>query len=269
MPRFKSIRLAWDDFKSLAHGWYFRLALPKTLSSQMPADWLLACQFSTKIKWRDSLGPANNHRIHNMRLCCELINGIILCPREIFSMRRIVGDATPERGFKSGPMLVNGKMTLSCGGGLCQISSVLFNIALLAGLDILERHNHSVDLWGEDRFIDLGRDATYAYGLKDLKFRNPLPHPVMLVMEVLNEQEVCARVLAPQLLNSRPRIETQVLRKITPRGVRGQNATVSKNIVGWDVYTKRIIDLAGDEIVTYEARDIYKPISIDGNAGME
>ncbi len=75
--------------------------------------------------------------------------------------------------------LVNGKIQFTYGGGICQVAGILYHLALMAGLDILERHSHSLDIYTEvERFTPLGADATVVYGYKDLRIRNNTGHPI-------------------------------------------------------------------------------------------
>jgi vancomycin resistance protein VanW len=78
------------------------------------------------------------------------------------------------------------------------MSTVLYNVGLLGGLEILERHCHSIDLYGEDRYFELGRDASIEYGYLDLRLRNPHDFPVLLVVEATDN------VVRGRLLSSVP-----------------------------------------------------------------
>ena len=79
-------------------------------------------------------------------------------------------------------MLVEGKRQKAVGGGVCQISSTLFNAAEMAGMEILERHDHT----GEVHYIEIGRDAAVSFGEQDFRFRNPLPVAVTVTLSVEN-----------------------------------------------------------------------------------
>jgi len=80
------------------------------------------------------------------------------------------------------------KVSISVGGGLCQLFGVLYNLALLSGCRILERHPHSIDAYGEDRYIPLGRDATITYPWKDICFQNPYKIPLRLSLDIKPER---------------------------------------------------------------------------------
>jgi vancomycin resistance protein VanW len=131
--------------------------------------------------WVDFSCPIVNHptqrallpsKVHNMRIATRRLDGLVVEPGEIVSFWRLIGRPSAARGFASGPTFHRGVITQSAGGGLCQVSGLLYNLAILSGLTILERFPHSIDAYGERRYLPLGRDATVAYVSKDLAFRN-------------------------------------------------------------------------------------------------
>jgi vancomycin resistance protein VanW len=88
--------------------------------------------------------------------------------------------------------LISGKLKEDYGGGLCQLSSIIYHLSLIAGMDIWERHNHSVDIYKErDRFTPLGSDATVVYGYKDLRIRNNLGTPVKISLSIIDNNLKC------------------------------------------------------------------------------
>lgn len=128
---------------------------------------------------------------HNLRRAAECINRIVVMPGEVFSFWRVVGNPNNPHRFAPGRSLHAGKPVKDYGGGLCQASGIIHHAALSAGLDILERHNHSVDLYTDDtRFAPLGSDATVFYGYKDLRIRNSSVHPLRLELSVESEKLV-------------------------------------------------------------------------------
>ncbi len=124
------------------------------------------------------------NRTTNIRLAAEKINGILLQPGEVFSYNDIVGPRDIQYGFKEAMEIVDGELVPGIGGGVCQASSTLYNAVLFAGLQIVERTNHSKPL----SYVPLGRDATVAYGSLDFKFANNFPVPVMILAEVQGNQ---------------------------------------------------------------------------------
>lgn len=112
-------------------------------------------------------------KMHNLSEASRCINSITISPGQVFSFWRAVGNPNNPRRFTYGRSLHNGIPVKDYGGGLCQASGIIHHAALICGLDVVERHNHSVDLYTEQtRFAPLGTDATVFYGYKDLRIRN-------------------------------------------------------------------------------------------------
>ncbi len=103
-------------------------------------------------------------------------------PGETFSFCGVVGECTVPKGYQEANVFENGAIAKGIGGGVCQVSTTLYNAALLAGMKITERHPHSMKVG----YIPQGRDATFSYGYMDLKFVNPYDHPVKIIAEVQN-----------------------------------------------------------------------------------
>ncbi|REG35668.1 vancomycin resistance protein VanW [Archangium gephyra] len=134
---------------------------------------------------------------HNLALAIRELRDVCVGPEELFSFWNLVGQPTKRRGFVPGRNLVQGRLEVSIGGGLCQLSGLTYLLALRGGLWVTERHAHSVDIYTEQtRFAPLGSDATVAYGYKDLRFHNILPFPIALRFE-LGEDTLTGSVCAP------------------------------------------------------------------------
>ncbi len=124
-------------------------------------------------------GPFFENKIHNLKTGSKALSSVIILPYQVFSFWKIVSSPDAKNGFKKGRNIVKGKVSEEIGGGLCQLSSIVYITALKANLEILERYNHSVDIYKEeDRFTPLGADATVVYGYKDLRFRNNFDFPI-------------------------------------------------------------------------------------------
>ncbi len=118
-------------------------------------------------------------KLHNIRLALKTLNSVRLPSGGLFSFWWLVGRPSAGRGFRAGRSLLGGRLALDYGGGLCQLSGIIYHTALLAGLRILERHPHSVDIYEDGaRYTPLGADATVAFAFKDLRLENTLPAPV-------------------------------------------------------------------------------------------
>ncbi len=118
-------------------------------------------------------------KLHNLKKASKRIENVIIYPNEIFSFWYIVKKPSKKNNYKPGRTIINGVLTTSSGGGLCQLSGLVYRVCLEANLEILERHNHSLDLYEDaTRYYPLGSDATVVYGYKDLRFRNNFNFPI-------------------------------------------------------------------------------------------
>jgi len=125
--------------------------------------------------------PSNESRTHNIQLASDKINGTLIKPGEQFSFNDVVGERTAEAGYDDAPVMIDGKLVPGIGGGICQVSSTIFNTALLSGMNIIERTPHFEPVG----YIQAGRDATVAWGYLDFKFRNPYQHSIY-ILSVMN-----------------------------------------------------------------------------------
>ena len=125
----------------------------------------------------------NENRNTNLRLVCEILDGMILQPGEEFSFNGAVGERTKERGFLPAPAYSGDTLVDHYGGGVCQTSSTLYNCALLADLEITNRLSHGYTV----RYLPVGLDATVNWGTTDFCFRNTLNYPIMLKGEVTDD----------------------------------------------------------------------------------
>jgi vancomycin resistance protein VanW len=129
------------------------------------------------------------NKIINITRGAALVNQSIIGPNKNWSFWHRIKCPNVANGFVSGRNLVNGQLVSQTGGGLCQLSSIIYHLALLGGLTIVERHAHSIDIYEEDqRFTPLGSDATVVWGFKDLRLHNPHPFPVSLDFRVQEGQ---------------------------------------------------------------------------------
>ncbi len=113
----------------------------------------------------------------NVRITTEYASNVILAPGQIYNFDKQIGPRTPERGYKLAPGIVGpGKLEDVYGGGICQVSTTLFNAAFFAGLEIIERRNHSIYI----AHYPKGRDATVTAGGANLRFRNDTSHYIWI-----------------------------------------------------------------------------------------
>lgn len=149
----------------------FNPLIPKITSDTLKGINKKISTFSTAY-----LGISSPERCNNIELAVKSINGKVIMPGEIFSYNETVGERTAVKGYKNAPVIENGKMVYGLGGGICQVSTTLYNAAIKAGLDIVERNHHSLPV----HYISSGMDATVDYGNLDLKFKNNKKYPIYI-----------------------------------------------------------------------------------------
>jgi len=129
------------------------------------------------------------NRLHNIHLATGCIDGYSLRAGESFSFNEVVGRRTAERGYRDATILVNGEKELGCGGGVCQVSTTLYQAVRNAGLNILEQKSHQKEV----PYAAQGDDAAVNYGTIDLRFLNNTEGTIQLYMSV-DEEHVTASI---------------------------------------------------------------------------
>jgi vancomycin resistance protein YoaR len=119
---------------------------------------------------------SNQERSHNIELAAEAINNHVVFPGETFSFNEVVGKRTVEKGYKRAPVIVKGELSEDIGGGICQVSSTLFNAVSLKGIEIVERYSHSRSV----PYVPPGKDATVSWWGPDFVFKNEYSYPILI-----------------------------------------------------------------------------------------
>lgn len=122
------------------------------------------------------------NRTTNLRIACQKINGKVVMPGETFSYNKALGPRTAAAGYRNAKVYEAGQVVDGIGGGICQISSTLYNAVLMANLEIAERRNHQF----VTSYLPAGRDATVVYGMTDFKFKNTREYPVRITASEKN-----------------------------------------------------------------------------------
>lgn len=124
--------------------------------------------------------PGEVDRTHNMRLAGEKVNGTVLAPGEVFSYNDVVGVRTVAKGYRNAKVFENGRVVDGLAGGICQVSTTIYNAALYSNMEIVERKNHSFPV----SYAPKGQDATVVMGAIDFRFKNTMQNPVMLTCSI-------------------------------------------------------------------------------------
>ncbi|WP_261129277.1 VanW family protein [Bacillus sp. Marseille-Q3570] len=118
----------------------------------------------------------NENRTHNISLAAEAMDNTVIFPGETFSFNKVVGRRTKKKGYLPAPVIVRGEVSEGIGGGICQVSSTLFNAVDRAGLQIIERYSHSKRV----PYVPPGRDATVSWYGADFQFLNKYNQPILI-----------------------------------------------------------------------------------------
>ncbi|MEH7114859.1 VanW family protein [Neobacillus niacini] len=148
---------------------------------------LLSAIRSVRIgRYITSFNPGNKKRTTNIELAAEAINNHVVFPGETFSFNRVVGKRTVEKGYEKAKVIVRGEYAEDIGGGICQVSSTLFNAVDSAGLKVVQRFSHSRHV----SYIPPGRDATVSWHGPDFEFKNMYNQPVIIQARTLGNHLV-------------------------------------------------------------------------------
>ena len=173
-----SVKLAVKTAGNFYNGHWFYFAKNKTRD----------ISYSKKIIIVQELKP-NPAKVHNIKKAIQLIERVHIMPNEIFSFCNIIGNTTASKGYVASRSLTGKSISETIGGGICQLSGLIYYISLIGNLEILERHNHSTDIYNDEtRFTPLGSDATIVYGYKDLKIKNNTNGPINFKFHLDNEK---------------------------------------------------------------------------------
>lgn len=171
-------KISVDEAKALITGTSdtytipLKILYPKVRTSDIGSEAFpnLLASFST------SYATSNSNRSTNIALATAKIDGKVLMPGETFSYNQTVGQRTAQSGFKEAGVYVNGGVSTGIGGGICQVSSTLYNAVLRANLEIVDRTNHQFQVG----YVPIGTDATVSWGSPDFKFKNSRSYPVKI-----------------------------------------------------------------------------------------
>ena len=162
----------------------------------------LRADFSTDIS------SSSAERKHNIKNALASINKTILGPNDIFSFNGAVGRRTAENGYRTAKIIVNNEFVEGLGGGVCQVSTTLYNSALLSGLEILEANKHSRPI----SYVKTGLDAMVNFGSSDLRFMNNTNNKIIIIA-TYSSNKIRIRIYGEDLLNTKYSLSNEILEK--------------------------------------------------------
>lgn len=161
-------------------------------------------------------------RAHNVSVTAETLNDWHLAPGEVFSYAALIEMAEKEHEYREAPVILNGRLVPGIGGGICQVSSTLYQAILRAGLEIVERRNHSLPV----AYLPVGQDATYATDAIDFKFRNSTGKH-LIIRTVVENRKLTVKLFGTMPDNIRYDIESVTLKKVEPGAQQRVNSKLS------------------------------------------
>jgi vancomycin resistance protein YoaR len=164
-------------YSFIFEGGFSKLEVPMlTVYPRVDSELLSAIKVKRIGQYATYYNASNKNRSHNVSLAAKAINNYVVFPNESFSFNEVVGKRTKETGYLRAPVIVRGEMSEDVGGGICQISSTLFNAVDRAGLKIIKRYSHSRNV----KYVPPGRDATVSWYGPDFVFQNKYDQPILI-----------------------------------------------------------------------------------------
>ncbi|RDV81762.1 VanW family protein [Ammonifex thiophilus] len=217
----------------------------------------LLAQFTTKFD------PSNANRVYNISIAATAFNGLLVAPGEVVSFNQVVGPRSAKAGYKEAPTIIEDRFVDTVGGGICQVSTTLYNAVLLAGLKVVERYAHSLPV----NYVPLGRDATVSYGGFDFKFQNNTDKYLYL-RTIVGPDFLTVKIYGNGRFKRQVEIRTWVTEEIPFKVVReedpdlekGKEIVKQKGQKGYRVSAERIIWEGGKARREALPSSHYKPV---------
>lgn len=215
---------------------------------------------------------SDSGRATNIELGAKTINGLLMMPGDVFSFNELVGDTTADKGYKDAGIIVNNQLTKGLGGGICQVSTTLYQAVLKTGLYSVQRTNHSL-LVG---YAEPGQDATISYDYLDYKFKNTFEYPIYIEGYSYNN-ELYFNIYSNESLKNRSyKITSEITETLKPKVTQvkdpklyvGESKVVLQDFTGYKVTVYREIYENG-KFVEKEviSKDTYPAVDGEVNIG--
>lgn len=205
----------------------------------------LVAEFSTRFN------PTQANRNHNIATAAGKMDGWMVGPGEVFSFNRVVGSRGVDQGYRMANVIVGNKLEEDLGGGVCQVSTTLYNAVLLADLAVEQRSNHSIPI----SYVPVGRDAAVAYDYLDFKFKNNLDSHVLIKTFVRNS-DLTVKIYGAPNPDKKVQIKSWVTKTVEPKTVYeidpavepGNQKVVQKGASGYNAAAERLVLVNGLEV---------------------
>ena len=185
-------------------------------------------------------GTADVSRNTNIAVAARSINSAVVMPGEVFSYNDLIGECSTRTGYKTSTIYLNGQLSTGVGGGICQVSTTLYNAVLRANLEIVQRRNHSLGV----TYVPAGQDAMVNIGTSDFKFKNNREYPIKVVAYVGTGSVTC---------------QIHGLKQPTEYEVKLESRTIENTETRYKVETFKVLYLNGQVVSrTWLSTDTYK-----------
>jgi vancomycin resistance protein VanW len=212
-------------------------------------------------KLGDSDPKLQENKVINLRIAAPTIDGLIIRPGETFSFWRCVGEATAEKGYVEGMQLSRGEVVRGIGGGMCQLSNLLYWMALHTPLEVVERHHHSFDPFpDENRTLPFGSGCGVFYNYIDLRFYNPTEFTFQVRVRVDDEH------LKGAILSDRETPHSYHIVERAHRFIRENGKTYRENEIWREVIDRRTGNRVGEELVVANHAEVKYELSFAASA---
>lgn len=200
------------------------------------------------------------NRVHNIQLAATSLENLLLPPNAEFSFNQATGPRTKTNGFREAPIIIDNQLASGVGGGICQVSSTLYNSVLLANLEIVERRRHSLQV----NYVPVGMDATVADNYIDFKFKNNTDYYLLIKADIVEGNQLTIRIFG----NNHYKKQVEVLRiieevfppqvsyEIDPTLLQGEKIVKKEGKPGYRTKVMRIIrekgQVASEELISHD-----------------
>jgi len=258
--------ISMEEATTLLHNAETDFTIPlKTLYAKVTTSQIGAEAFPDELASFSTTYPTRDrNRATNVELASQKIDGYVLMPGETFSYNQVVGKRTAAAGFKSATVYQGGEVVDGIGGGICQVSSTLYNAVLLANLEIVERTNHGFRV----HYVKPSTDATVSWGSPDFKFKNNRNYPIKILFSASRGTNACRILGLKQEDDYEVRIESRVIGSIPFKTVYkdttslapGETKVLESGSNGTRSEAYKILIKNGQEVSrTLLSRDTYNP----------
>jgi vancomycin resistance protein YoaR len=188
-----------------------KIEVPITTSTPNICTKNFTPQINKRADFSTNIASSSSDRKHNIKNALNSLNKTIIMPNQVFSFNKTVGKRTEQNGYRTAKIIVNNEFVEGVGGGVCQVSSTLYNAALLSGLEIVEANKHSKQVG----YVKYGFDAMVNFGSSDLKFKNTTSYPITIITNYSNDK-IRIRIFGDHMNNTSYKLTNEITDVVEP-----------------------------------------------------